>query len=123
MTSEQQTHHSGVKHASDPVDYEKAIYQKGLKYEQPRFTFRSEQWEPQAISRMSAESAGYVVGNAGTGETARKNRSAFHNWSILPKRLIKTERLPDLSARVLGHDLQFPIALAPVGVQRKRHGT
>lgn len=119
MAHHQKVHSSGVKHAADPADYEKTIYAKGLHFERPLFTFRSDEWEPQAQARMSAESAGYVVGNAGTGETAQKNRTAFRNWSIVPKRLIKTETLPDLSTKVLGQDLQFPLAVAPVGVQRK----
>jgi isopentenyl diphosphate isomerase/L-lactate dehydrogenase-like FMN-dependent dehydrogenase len=102
------------------VAYESSIYQKGLHYERPPFTFRSEEWEPRAIARISADSAGYVVGNAGTGERARKNRTALDRWSIVPKRLVRTEGLPDLSARVLEHDLQFPLAIAPIGVQRKR---
>ena len=119
MASHQDTHTTGVKHAADPVAYEKAVYQKGLRFERPPFTFRSEEWEPQAKARMSAESAGYVCGNAGTGETAAKNRAAFRSWSIVPKRLVRTETLPDLSTKVLGQELQFPLAIAPVGVQRK----
>ena len=118
-TGNEHTSQTVVKHAPDPADYEKAVYQKGLQYEHPPFTFRSEQWEPQAVERMSAESCGYVTGNAGTGETAQKNRAAFQKWSIVPKRLVKTEGLPDLSAKVLGHDTQFPLAIAPVGVQRE----
>lgn len=120
MASHRIVHSSGVQHAPNPVEYEKSIYQKGLQYERPPFTFRTEEWEPQAKARMSAESAGYVVGNAGTGETSKKNRAAFHNWSLVPKRLVKTETLPDLSTKVLAHDLQFPMAVAPVGVQREK---
>ncbi|KAJ9612382.1 hypothetical protein H2200_003979 [Cladophialophora chaetospira] len=102
----------------NPVEYETSIYQKGLKYERPPFTFHSDLWEPEAEKRMSAESKGYVIGNAGTGETARKNREAFGKWSIVPKRLVKTSSLPDLSTKVLGKEFPFPIAVAPVGVQR-----
>ncbi len=102
----------------DPVDYEKEIYQKGLQYERPPFTFQVGKWESAAEERMSATSRGYVVGNAGTGETARKNRKAFAKWSIVPRRLVKTDGLPDLSTQVLGKKHRFPIAIAPVGVQR-----
>lgn len=112
-------HTTGLKKADDPIQYEKDVYSHGLKFERPPFTFRSEEWEPRAEARMSAESAGYVVGSAGTGETSKKNRAAFSRWSIVPRRLVKTETLPDLSAKALGHDLQFPIAVAPVGVQRE----
>lgn len=68
---------------------------------------------------MSANSAGYAIGNAGSGETARKNVEAFRKWSIVPNRLVKTEDLPDLGTKVLGQELQFPIAAGPVGVLRE----
>ena len=61
----------------NPIEYETQVYQKGLKYERPSFTFRAAEWEGLAMQRMSAESAGYVVGNAGSGETYRKNREGF----------------------------------------------
>jgi isopentenyl diphosphate isomerase/L-lactate dehydrogenase-like FMN-dependent dehydrogenase len=61
---------------------------------------------------------GYVVGNAGQGETSQKNREAFKKWSIVPSRLVKTEQLPSLSTKVLGTEHPWPIAVAPVGVQR-----
>jgi lactate 2-monooxygenase len=103
---------------ADPVSYEKEIYQRGLQFERPPLTFHVENWEVQAQERLSAESKGYVVGNAGTGETTRKNREAFAKWSIVPKRLIKTKGLPNLSTKVFGETYPFPIAIAPVGVQR-----
>ena len=70
------------------------------------------------MQRMSAESTGYVVGNAGSGETYRKNREAFQKWSIVPRRMVKTSAFPDLSTHVLGQRIPVPIAIAPVGVQR-----
>ncbi|EME44191.1 hypothetical protein DOTSEDRAFT_172277 [Dothistroma septosporum NZE10] len=111
----------GIK-APNPVGYEQEIYQKGLQYERPPFTFQSLKWEEEAEKRMSAESKGYVIGNAGTAETGRRNRAAFSKWSIVPSRLVKTTELPDLSARLprTSPDLHlpFPIAVAPVGVQQ-----
>lgn len=102
----------------DPVEYEKEVYQRGLQFARPPFTFQTGLWEPHAKERMSAESKGYVAGNAGTGETSLKNREAFAKWSIVPKRLVKTKSLPNLSTEVLGQKFPFPIAVAPVGVQR-----
>jgi isopentenyl diphosphate isomerase/L-lactate dehydrogenase-like FMN-dependent dehydrogenase len=43
-----------------------------------------------AMARMSAGSAGYVVGSAGIGETKKTNRRAFEKWSIVPRRLVGT---------------------------------
>ncbi|ETI27218.1 hypothetical protein G647_09901 [Cladophialophora carrionii CBS 160.54] len=103
----------------DPIAYETEVYQKGLHYEKPPFTFQPLKWEEMATARMSAESAGYVVGNAGIGETALKNRKAFEKWSIVPRRLVGTDGFPDLSVKVLGGQrIPFPIAAAPVGVLR-----
>jgi hypothetical protein len=104
---------------SSPIQYEQSIYMKGLHYERPQISLKSTEWQPQAEARMSAESKGYLIGNAGTGETTDKNLRAFRQWSIVPRRLIKVDGLPDLSTRVLGMEVQYPVALAPVGVQRK----
>ena len=120
----------------DPIEYENSVYQKGLQYQRPPFTFKPLEWEALAAERMSAESRGYVTGNAGTGETARKNREAFGRWSIVPRRLAPRpagdgKGFPDLSVTGLrtcagrpggeqqgDRRLPFPIACAPVGVQR-----
>lgn len=124
-----------------PVEYEKEIYQRGLDLQRPPFTFQTGKWQEAAEARMSAESRGYVSimpsngssqrsnpliwilqvsGNAGTFETTEKNHEAFRKWSIVPKRLISTPGLPDLSVELkhIGVQLPSPIAVAPVGVQR-----
>lgn len=103
----------------NPVEYEKSVYMNGLRYERPPFTFKSQDWEPQASQSMSDTSRGYLIGNAGKGETAQKNVKAFKQWSIVPSRFVKTDSLPDLTTRILGHEFQFPIAAAPVGVQSR----
>ncbi|KAI1273106.1 L-lactate dehydrogenase [Xylaria sp. FL0933] len=119
MGNMEHRYHAGRRsNPPDPVAYESSIYQKGLSYERPPFTFKPLEWERLAAERMSADSKGYVVGSAGTGETAHKNRAAFARWSIVPKRLVKTSSFPDLSACALGQKFPFPIACAPVGVQR-----
>ena len=108
-----------AKHKSpDPIAYENEVYQRGLRYEKPPFTFKPEAWEGLATARLSAESNGYLNGNAGTGETARKNREALAKWSIVPRRMVPSEKFPDLSVEVLGQRIPYPFAAAPVGVQR-----
>ncbi|XXH00592.1 hypothetical protein Hte_006940 [Hypoxylon texense] len=117
-----------VKHADpDPIAYEAEVYQKGLRYQRPPFTFKPLEWEPLASERMSADSRGYVLGSAGTGETAAKNRAAFAKWSIVPRRLglgmkkkgeTKKGVFPNLEVELLGKRLPCPIACAPVGVQK-----
>lgn len=107
--------------APDPLAYEAEVFQKGLKYEKPSITFQNLKWEEEASKRLPASSVGYLVGSAGTGETARKNREAFAKWSIVPSRLVKTDGFPSLSTEVLGREIPVPIAAAPVGVQRIFH--
>ena len=68
---------------TNPVEYEIQIYKQGLKHQRPPFTFRTDQWQAEAEKVMSANSTGYVSGNAGTGETAAKNLAAFKKWSIV----------------------------------------
>ncbi|KAL6243667.1 hypothetical protein RBB50_009660 [Rhinocladiella similis] len=119
MASTAHTRPDMTKHVDqDPTGYQATVYQKGLKYQRSPFTFKSLDWESLAAERLSVESKGYVVGNAGTGETARKNRAAFEKWSIVPRRLVATNTFPDLSTEVVGSKLPFPIAIAPVGVQK-----
>lgn len=118
--SESNQHTLAQRHrAPSPVEYEKSVYEKGLNYERPPFTFNAREWEPQAAAFMSANSKGYVIGNAGTGETANKNTEAFKKWSIVPRRLVPSDGLPDLTTKVVDQEFQFPIAMAPVGVQRE----
>lgn len=116
-----------VKHVDpDPIAYEAEVYQRGLRYQRPPFTFKPLEWERLASERMSADTRGYVLGNAGTGETARKNREAFAKWSIVPRRLglggtAKNKEdgiFPNLEVEVLGKKLPCPIACAPIGVQK-----
>jgi lactate 2-monooxygenase len=97
---------------------EMEIYKKGLHFERSSISYQSSAWEEAACSRLSAESKGYVYGSAGSRETHNKNAEAFKKWSIVPRRLIKTEGFPDLSTEILGEKLSVPIALAPVGVQK-----
>ena len=99
------------------VGYETEIFGKGLKYERSPFTFQASKWEELALERLSANSKGYVYGSAGMRETINKNREAFKRWSIVPRRMVKTTRFPDLTTDILGHRLGAPVAIAPVGVQ------
>jgi hypothetical protein len=102
--------------SEDAISYEWQTYSRGLDFERPPLTFEASKWEELACSRLSADSKGYVYGSAGVRETTDKNRAAFRKWSIVPRRLVKTEGFPDLKTEVLGEALKFPVAMAPVGV-------
>lgn len=100
----------------DVYEYEMEVYDRGLNFDRPSLTFQANKWEELACNRLSADAKGYVYGSAGVCETTDKNREAFKKWSIVPRRMVKTEKFPDLTTYVLGEKLQFPIAMAPVGV-------
>lgn len=116
MTSEHRVQPGDPK----PYKYEQEIFAKGLSYQRPPLTFKADQWEPLAKARLSAESWGYIGGNAGTGETYQKNLESFKKWSIVPSRLVKAD-FPNLKTTVLGKEYPYPVALAPVGVQKIFH--
>lgn len=103
-----------------PHLYEIQTFQNALKGSRPGITFDSTKWENLAHEALSADSWGYVSGNAGIGETDGRNREAFRRWAILPSRLIQAS-YPDLKTTVLGQKLQYPVAIAPIGVQKIFH--
>ncbi|KAF8188910.1 cytochrome b2 (L-lactate cytochrome-c oxidoreductase) [Mycena galopus ATCC 62051] len=109
----------------DTLNYEQSVFQAGLHSARPPFTFQSNHWEPLAKDVLSASSWGYIHGNAGAGSTYAKNLAAFHRYSIVPRRNVpsRTDKdgnplVSDTTTTVLGQRLRFPIAMAPIGVQK-----
>ncbi|CDM28572.1 hypothetical protein DTO013E5_980 [Penicillium roqueforti] len=103
-----------------PFTYENQVYQAGLSGQKPPITFNCGDWEALAKDRLSADSFGYVWGSAGTRETDDNNKKAFKKWGIVPSRLVKSG-FPDLKTTLFGETFDYPIAMAPVGVQRIFH--
>lgn len=109
--------------AFQPTDLEMSVYVAGLHSHKPPFTFKSTDWEAQALPILSESARGYVQGNAGAGSTYEKNIEAFKRYSIVPSRMRPSRKdkdgnllFSDASTTVLGQKLDFPLALAPVGV-------
>lgn len=109
----------------DPINYQQSVFQAGLQSTHPPFTFQSDRWEPLAKEALSANSWGYIHGNCGAGTTYAKNLAAFNRWSILPSRMVPSRKdasghdaFPDTSTSLLGQTLPFPVAIAPIGVQK-----
>lgn len=112
----------------DGVQYENEVYRAGLHSAKPPFTFQTSEWENLAKQTLSASSFGYVHGNSGTGSTYAKNLAAFQRYSIVPSRMRPSRKdangeptFSDTSVTVLGQKLPFPVAIAPIGVQRIFH--
>ena len=57
---------------------------------------------------------------AGSGATRRRSRAAFDALTFRP-RLLRGVGRPDLSTRIIGHDLATPVILAPVGSIARFH--
>jgi len=110
-----------VSESTDWAGFQNEIYLTG------RFSGTTPEW-PTDLSRLEAlveerldpGAAGYVVGAAGSGSTARANREALDRWRIVP-RMLRNVGERDLTVEVLGRRLPAPIALAPIGVQSILH--
>jgi L-lactate dehydrogenase (cytochrome) len=62
----------------------------------------------------------YMDGGAGDEVTLRENCRAFQEVVLRPHHAVAIEKC-DLRARILGHDISFPVILAPVGYSRLIH--
>ncbi|AUH39815.1 lactate 2-monooxygenase [Streptomyces sp. CMB-StM0423] len=101
-------------------NYQNEIYLNGLADELPPFTTDLTALEQSARERLADGPFWYVAGAAGSGATARANRSAFDRVRLVPRMLTgATGRSP--ATTVLGTELPAPVLLAPVGVQSIVH--
>ncbi|MEO3762068.1 alpha-hydroxy-acid oxidizing protein [Streptomyces sp. B8F3] len=101
-------------------NYQNEIYLNGLADKLPPFTTDLTALEQSARERLADGPFWYVAGAAGSGATARANRSAFDRVRLVPRMLTgATERSP--ATTVLGTALPAPVLLAPVGVQSIVH--
>ncbi|KAL4737673.1 FMN-dependent dehydrogenase [Aspergillus similis] len=104
----------------DPLTYSTKTFTAGLHDTKPPITFDPLAWESLAKERLSADSFGYVWGSAGTRQTDDNNRAAFKKWGIVPSRLVKAD-FTNLKTTLFGDEYEYPLALAPVGVQTIFH--
>jgi lactate 2-monooxygenase len=109
----------------DSITYQQDIFKAGLHSGRPPFTFQPAKWESMAKEVLPATAWGYLHGNAGMGSTYDRNLAAFRRWSIVPRRMRPSRvdekgnpLFSDTTATVLGKKLPFPLALAPIGVQK-----
>ncbi|MBZ4321591.1 lactate 2-monooxygenase [Streptomyces huiliensis] len=102
------------------ADYQYEIYLNGLSGAVPRLPADLSRLEELVERRLGAGPAGYVIGAAGTGSTARANRAALDRWRIVP-RMLRDVAERDLSVELFGRRLPTPLALAPVGILKIAH--
>ncbi|KAI0911049.1 glycolate oxidase [Ustulina deusta] len=100
--------------------YQHAIYMDGTRGVLPSLTTNPVGWEAAAQAVMEPRDFAYAKGGAGAGETIRKNREAFHQWSIVP-RMVRANTQRSLKVTILGQEWPSPVAIAPVGVNQIFH--
>ncbi|KAJ5159784.1 FMN dependent dehydrogenase [Penicillium canariense] len=82
-----------------PYTYENGVYVQGLQNIKPPISFHPLDWEARAKEILPADSFGYT---------------------IVPSRLVKAG-FPNVKTTLFGQEYDYPIAIAPVGVQRIFH--
>ncbi|MDQ1145785.1 lactate 2-monooxygenase [Bacillus sp. SORGH_AS 510] len=79
-----------------------------------------EELEAKAKEQLEAKPYYYVAASAGAEVTARNNNKSFEKWNIVPRMLCDTSSR-DLSIELFGKKFQYPLLLAPIGVQSIVH--
>ena len=100
--------------------YQDEIYLTGLTGVVPDLPTDLGRLEEAARSVMTPRAFDYVVGAAGSGNSADENLAAFRRWRIVP-RMLTNVSTPSYGTTVLGADLAVPFLLAPVGVLSIAH--
>ncbi len=72
--------------------------------------------EQKAKECLSQAAYDYVAGGAAGERTMRANLEAFYRWRIVP-RVLGDVSSRDLSVKILGTKIPYPVILAPIGVQ------
>ncbi len=78
------------------------------------------EYEALARERMGKEAFDYVAGGAEDEVTLRENRAAFGRIRLLPRVLVDVSTV-ELSTRILGQTLEWPVLLAPAAFQTLAH--
>lgn len=79
-----------------------------------------EEWEARAAETLEPGPFDYIAGGAGSESTIRANLEAFERRRLRP-RMLRGNRVRDLSVALLGTASPAPVLLAPVGVLSIAH--
>ena len=100
--------------------YQRSIYEAGMEDAKPALPFNHQELEDKARALIGSRSYSWIGGGAGSGETMKANRAAFEKWEIVP-RMLRDVTDRDLSAEVLGLQMDTPVMFAPIGVHKVMH--
>lgn len=96
------------------------IYRKGmLEDETPDLPVSYEDLREQAHEEMSEQARAYIHGGAGAEVTFEREQD-FSDWRIVPRMLQGVEER-DLSTDLMGQEVDFPLAITPLGIQNLAH--
>ncbi len=106
---------------SNPApEWQKEIYLNGFAGRKGRVRVNLAKLEEQARSVLSTEAFDYIAGGAGIETTVSSNRSAFDQYSIVP-RVLNDVGTRDTSITLFGDQIPSPLLLSPVGVLELAH--
>ena len=78
------------------------------------------EFEPIAKGRLPKAQYDYIAGGATDEISVERNRRAFESIALRP-RVLAGIREVDLSTKVLGSEVRFPVLIAPCGGHKKAH--
>jgi lactate 2-monooxygenase len=85
-----------------------------------RWPIAPEEWKARAAEMLEPGPFDYIAGGAGSESTIRANLEAFERRRLRP-RMLRGNRVRDLSVTLLGTSSPAPFLLAPVGVLSIAH--
>ncbi len=85
-----------------------------------RLPVKFEEWQARAREVLDDGPYYYVAGGAGGERTMTANLQAFDRWKLVPHMLRNVEER-ELSVELFGYTYDFPLLLAPIGVQSIIH--
>ena len=96
------------------------VYMQGMADITPDLPVGFEELEARALEALDERAYDYVAGAAGAERTKRANDDAFEDHRILP-RMMGGVGERDLSVELFGETYDYPVLLAPIGVQSILH--
>jgi lactate 2-monooxygenase len=100
---------------SPGIQRQMGLFKWGLFGKKPAQSVSVEELSQAAKSVLKREAYDYLAGGAGSEDTMRENREAFHRWRIVPRQLRGVAHR-DLGVEILGQRFPAPVMLAPIGV-------
>lgn len=105
---------------ADFGSFQDGIYAEGLLAKHRRFPYTFTDLEERARQVLDTATFDYVRGGAGDEHTQDINVTELRRYGFVP-RMLRDRSVRDLSTTFLGHELEAPVLLCPVGVNGMVH--